>query len=98
MPREMEPAVEWRRRHTGEGVPRPPLSRGGSVVVLQHASEPLPRQNAPVADGWSRYRYDQLIAQALMVPFVMIMLDEFVDSAPERRFTDENHPVQAGLP
>jgi hypothetical protein len=74
---------------------RLPLSRGGSVVVLQQASEPFTRQNATVADGRGRYRYDQLIAQALMVPFVMIVLDEFADGTPKRLFTDENHPVQA---
>ena len=32
-----------------------------------------------------------------MVPFVMIVLDEFADGSPKRPFTDENHPVQAGF-
>ena len=32
-----------------------------------------------------------------MVPFVMIMRHELADRPPERRFTDENQAVQAGL-
>ena len=32
-----------------------------------------------------------------MIAFAMIVLDELVDRSPERCFTDENHPVQAGF-
>src|SRR5712691_8785803 len=74
-----------------------PMSRGGSVIVLQQATEPLTRQNAAVADDLGGHRHDQLIAQALMVAFAMIVLDELADGSPERPFTDENHPVQAGF-
>ena len=73
------------------------ILRRWSVVVLQQATEPLTRQDAAVADDLSRHRHDQLIAQALMVALVMIMLDELADGSPERLFTDENHPVQAGF-
>ena len=41
--------------------------------------------------------HDQLIAQTLMIPFAMIVLDEFADGSPERPFTDENQPVEAGF-
>ena len=34
------------------------------------------RQNAAVADGLGHHRHDQLIAQALMIAFAMIVLDE----------------------
>src|SRR5882672_2977831 len=74
-----------------------PMSRGGSVIVLQQATEPLTRQNATVADALGRHRHDQLIAQALMVAFAMIVLDELADGSPERPFTDENHLIQAGF-
>src|SRR5712691_13099085 len=74
-----------------------PMSRGGSVIVLQQATEPLTRQNAAVADGLGGHRHDQLIAQALMVAFAMIVLDELPDGSPERPFTDENHPIQTGF-
>ena len=67
------------------------------MVILQQSSEPLTRHNAAVAARLGRYRRDQLIAQALMVAFVMIVLDEFADGSPERPFTDENHPVQTGF-
>jgi len=74
-----------------------PMSCGGSVIVLQQSTEPLTRQNAAVADGLGRHRHDQLIAQALMVAFAMVVLDELADGSPERPFTDENHPIQAGF-
>ena len=32
-----------------------------------------------------------------MVPFVMVVRDEFTDGAPKGPFTDENHAVQAGF-
>ena len=32
-----------------------------------------------------------------MIPFVMIVLDELGDGSPERSFTDENQPVEAGF-
>ena len=74
-----------------------PMSCGGSVIVLQQSTEPLTRQNAAVAVCQGRYRHDQLIAQALMVAFAMIVLDELANGSPEGRFTDKNDPVQAGF-
>ena len=44
-----------------------------------------------------RQRHDQLIAQALMVTFAMIVFDELGHGSAQRRFTDENHPVQTGF-
>jgi hypothetical protein len=78
-------------------VPRLPLSGRGTIVILQQSTEPLTRLNAVVARRLGRSRRDQLIVQALMVALMMIVLDEFVDSSPERPFTDENHPVQTGF-
>ena len=40
---------------------------------------------------------DQLIARPLMIPFVMIVLNELGDGSSERPFTDENQPVEAGF-
>ena len=74
-----------------------PVSRGGSVIVLRQSTEPLTRQNAAVADGLGRHLHDHLIAQALMVAFAMIVLDELANGSPEGRFTDKNDPVQAGF-
>ncbi len=71
------------------------LSRGGSVIVLQQSTEPLTRQNAPVAERPRRQWHDQLIAQTLMIPFAMIVLDELGDGSSERPLPDANQPVQA---
>jgi hypothetical protein len=67
------------------------------VIVLQQSTEPLTRQHAPVADRPRRQWHDQLIAQTLMIPFVMIVFDELGDGLLERWFTDENDAIQAGF-
>jgi hypothetical protein len=72
-------------------------SRGGSVIVLQQATEPLTRQNAPVVDRPRRQWHDQLIAHTLMIPFVMIVFNELGDGSQERLFTHENYAIQAGF-
>jgi hypothetical protein len=54
-------------------------------------------EDAAVVDAVGRQRHDQLIAGALMVAFAMVMLDELGNSSTQRRFTDENHPVEAGF-
>ena len=54
------------------------------------STEPLTTQNAAVADGLGRQRLNQLIAQALMVAFAMIVLDELANGSPEGCFTDKN--------
>ena len=100
--RRIVPAETWKWGSNGDreadvdGVRQLPLSCGGSVVVLQQAAEPLAGQKAIVVDGVDRRRrHDQPIAQPLMVPFAMIVLDKLADGSSERVFTDENHPVQA---
>jgi len=64
------------------------------VIVLQQTTEPLSTRNAAVAVQWLRERHDQSVAQALMVAFVMIMRRELTQRSSERRFPDQNHPVQ----
>jgi hypothetical protein len=64
------------------------------MVVLQQATEPLARHNAPLAFRLGRYGQNQLIVQALMVPLVMIMRNELAHRPPERPFTNENQAVQ----
>src|SRR5437879_5474307 len=68
------PADRWR-----------PLRRW-SVAVLQQATDPLTRHDALAASHLATNGQDQLIAQALMVSFTVIMLDELTDRAPERAF------------
>ena len=60
----------------------PALLRRWSVVVLQQATDPLTRHDALAASRLANNGQDQLIAQALMVSFTVIMLDELTDRAP----------------
>jgi DNA-nicking Smr family endonuclease len=64
------------------------------MVVLQQATEPLTRHNAPIALRLDHHGQNQLVAQSLMVAFVMIMRNEFADRPPKRSVTDENQAVQ----
>ena len=56
---------------------------GGSVVVLQESTQPRTTRNRPVAASRPLDGEEQSVAHALMVAFVMIVLDEFVKSVPE---------------
>jgi hypothetical protein len=66
---------------------------GGSVVVLQQSTQPRTTRNRPVAsrplDG-----EEQPVFHALMVAFVMIVLNAFVDDVPERAFANEDQLLQ----
>jgi len=55
---------------------------GGSVVVIQQSTQPRTTLNRPVAASRRLDGDEQPVVQALMVPFVMIVLDEFVDDVP----------------
>ena len=68
----------------------PAFLRRWSVVVLQQATEPLMRHNAPMALRLGDHGQNQLVAQTLMVPLVMVMCHELVNSPSKRSFTDEN--------
>ena len=70
------------------------LSRGRSVIVLQHAAEPLSTRYGPFVVRLLRERHDEPVAQALVIAFVMIMIRELTHRSPERRFPDEDDPVQ----
>ena len=42
-------------------------------------------------------RNDQSVAKTLVVSLAVIMRHEFVNRLPQRVFSEEDHPVQAGL-
>src|SRR5205085_2245064 len=52
-----------------------------------------PLNPSPRVDG-SLHRNDQSIVEALMISFIMIMLHEIADTAPQRVFTKEDHLLQ----
>ena len=53
--------------------------RGGSVVVLQEAAQALAADDALAVSRVNRFGEQQHVAQALMVPFMVIMRDELAD-------------------
>ena len=59
------------------------LVRGRPVVVLQHPTEAVSTTDGAVRSarcGWRKY---QLVVQALVVPFVVVVGDEFEDRAAQ---------------
>jgi len=52
------------------------FSRGRSVIVLQHAAEPLSTRYGPFVVRLLRERHNEPVAQALVIAFVMIMVRE----------------------
>lgn len=64
------------------GVPAAALC-GGSVVILQQSTQPLTTRNRAVVAGCPLGGEEQSVAHALVVAFVMIVLDEFVNRVTE---------------
>ena len=65
------------------------------MVELEHATKSLtafdPASDGVTITGW----LNQLIAESLMVPFGMIVLDVFTHGVLQRPLSEENHPVEA---
>jgi hypothetical protein len=56
--------------------------RAGTVVELQHAAEALAAPNRAGADQWGLGR-DARIAQTLVRPFLMVVIDKGSHGTPE---------------
>ena len=67
-----------------------PALCGGPVVELQEATQPRTTRNRPVAASRPLDGEEQPVVHALMIAFVMIVLNEFVDDVPERAFANEH--------
>lgn len=65
-----------------------------AIVVAQKATDALATPNAPAGMLVSR-TIDQLVAEALMVAFVMIVDRELLERTTEVALTLRNHAVQA---
>src|SRR5262249_6910134 len=70
------------------------FSRGRSVIVLQHATKPLPTRDGAGVVPLLRERHDEPVAQALVIAFVMIVVRELTHGSPEGSFPEEDDPVQ----
>jgi hypothetical protein len=68
--------------------------RGIAVVELEQASEPLATLHLACSDH-GRLRRDELVAETLVRPFLMVMVDKFSDSRPEMPFAEQHQSLQA---
>ena len=53
-----------------------------TIIVVQHATQPLAAPNRSTATDARLIFHDQSVAQPLMVALAMIMLNKFVDRPP----------------
>jgi hypothetical protein len=66
-------------------------SRGLPIVVIQHSAESFPfLQVSDGLDG-SLGCVDQSIVESLMIPFQMVMRNEFSDCVSQGVLTKQNH-------
>src|SRR5437016_1181690 len=64
------------------------------AVIIQQPTQALPPLNPSSRVDCSLHRNDQSIVEALMISFIMIMLHEIANTAPQRVFTKEDHLLQ----
>ena len=68
---------------------------GGAVVVAEKAAEALPTLD--VACSRQRTAVDQLVSQALVVAFAMVVRQILTNTSAKGRFADENQSIEALL-
>jgi hypothetical protein len=73
------------------------ISGSRSEVVGEHATESLSPANRPTITGVTCIRDDQLIIEALVVAFTMIMAQKFTNTSPKRALTEHNHALKTRL-
>src|SRR5260370_40933733 len=73
---------------------RPIGLRGLAVVELEHAAEPRTARDRACAARRGRGR-DELVAQTLVRPLLMIMLDKRSDGSSQVPFAEGHDPRQA---
>ena len=64
------------------------------MVVLQHATESFTTFDVAITGSSIFARLDQLIAESLMVPFGVLMLDVFTHGILQRPPSKEDHSVE----
>ena len=67
------------------------------MIVTQHAAEPLSTVDGSVAWELGEFRANDLVLEPLMIPFHMIMQNEFRDGSRQSRLPDRDQSVQTGL-
>jgi Homeodomain-like domain len=86
---------KWRKRfyrvvceNSGQGL------RGLAVVELEHAAEPLTAFQRTCSDHLCPGR-DELVAKALVRPFLMVMIHELSNGSPEVLLAERDDSLQA---
>jgi hypothetical protein len=69
----------------------------GLVVVAEKSTEALAPTDR-TADALPWRTIDQLIVQPLVVPFAMVVRDEFSKRPSKVASTERDHPIEAFLP
>jgi hypothetical protein len=71
-----------------------PPARSGrvTIIVVQHSIQPPAALDRSGVDARA-FRHNQPIAQTLVVPFVMIVLQKFVDRLPVRSNNSSGHAI-----
>jgi hypothetical protein len=72
-------------------------SRSFAVVVVQHPAQALVPLNVTMSTEVMRLRADDLVREALVITFGVVVRDEIVNGCPERLFSEEDHRFQAGF-
>ena len=62
------------------------------MVVLERATKPFPAFDPASDDSSTMDWLDQLIAESLMIPLTVVMLDVFTNGLLERSPSEENYP------
>jgi hypothetical protein len=68
----------------------------GTVVVVQHATDPLTTPNASLAFG-SLERLNQLVTDALMIPLRMVVGDELGNRVSKMSLPEQDDALEALL-
>ena len=68
---------------------------GGSVIVLQQSTQSRTTSDRSVSASRCRDGEEQLVAEALMIPFMMVVLDELANRSAQRVLAHKNQSVQA---
>ena len=71
--------------------------RGITIVVLEKAAESFPIFDSTTVQPNFFPRFDDLVAQPLMISFAVKMRKELADSISQRPFTEEDHARKAFL-
>src|SRR3569833_3772701 len=66
-----------------------------TMVIVQHPTESRAPLNRSCVSEVIPVRFDESVAQALVIAFLVIVGDEILNGCPQRSFTEQDHSIQA---